>query len=81
MHLQYQRFCIILSLCAVVVTSLYFSPFLLPFESRQMLFYTTSFDRDRAMQRLQDSIPEAAPSDTSDRVAPRLERRKVNVPT
>ncbi len=42
-----------------------------------MLFYATAFDRDRAMQRLQDNTPEAAPSDSSERVAPRLERRKV----
>jgi len=53
------------------------SPFVLPFDTRQMLFYSTAFDRDRAMQRLQDTAPEATPSDSSDRVAPRLERRKV----
>ena len=43
-----------------------------------MLFYATAFDRDRAMQRLQDTTPEASPSDSSERVAPRLDRRKVS---
>lgn len=33
-------------------------PFLFPFETRQMLFYSVSFDRDRALQRLLDSVPE-----------------------
>lgn len=28
-------------------------PFLFPFETRQLLFYVNSFDRDRAMMRLQ----------------------------
>ncbi|ELU17507.1 hypothetical protein CAPTEDRAFT_164474 [Capitella teleta] len=51
-------------------------PFLFPFETRQMLFYSTAFDRDRAMQRLQDSTPDAAPVDTSERVAPRLDKKK-----
>ena len=42
-----------------------------------MLFYATTFDRDRAMQRLQDSSQDPLPSDGNERVAPRLERRKV----
>ena len=54
-----------------------FSPFLLPFDTRQMLFYATAFDRDRAMLRLQDTAQDTAPSDSQERVAPRLERRKV----
>ena len=54
------------------------SPFLLPFDTRQMLFYAESFDRDRAMQRLQDSLPDGAPNESNDRVAPRLEKRKVS---
>ena len=33
-------------------------PFLFPFETRQMLFYSISFDRDRALQRLLDNVPE-----------------------
>ena len=44
-----------------------------------MLFYAESFDRDRAMQRLQDSLPDGAPAETSDRVTPRLEKKKVRV--
>jgi E3 ubiquitin-protein ligase TRIP12 len=51
-------------------------PFLLPFDTRLSLFYATSFDRDRAMHRLQDAAHENAPSDSSDRVTPRLERKK-----
>ncbi|KAK7602929.1 hypothetical protein V9T40_006903 [Parthenolecanium corni] len=53
------------------------SPFLLPFETRQLLFYATVFDRDRALQRLLDSSPElGGNNDSQERVAPRLERRK-----
>ena len=37
----------------VVVTHLSFhSPFLFPFDCRQMLFYLTAFDRDRAIARM-----------------------------
>lgn len=53
-----------------------FSPFLFPFETRQLLLYATSFDRDRALQRLLDSAPELSGSDSQERVTPRLERRK-----
>jgi hypothetical protein len=53
------------------------SSFLLPFETRQMLFYATSFDRDRAMQRLQDTTVDSGHTDAADRVAPRLEKKKV----
>ena len=42
-----------------------------------MLFYATAFDRDRAMLRLQDASQDATPSDSQERVAPRLEKRKV----
>lgn len=38
--------------------------------------YATSFDRDRALQRLLDSAPELSGSDSQERVTPRLERRK-----
>ncbi|XP_066594446.1 E3 ubiquitin-protein ligase TRIP12 isoform X2 [Prorops nasuta] len=51
-------------------------PFLYPFETRQLLLYATSFDRDRALQRLLDSAPELSGSDSQERVTPRLERRK-----
>lgn len=55
-----------------------FSPFFFPFDTRQMLFYVTAFDRDRAMQRLLDTNPEINQSDSQDsRVAPRLDRKKV----
>lgn len=47
-----------------------------PFETRQLLFYVTSFDRDRALQRLLDSTPELTSSDSQERVTPRLDRRK-----
>ena len=36
----------------------------------------SSFDRDRALQRLLDSTPELNSSDSQDRVTPRLDRRK-----
>ncbi|CAL8126786.1 unnamed protein product [Orchesella dallaii] len=51
-------------------------PFLFPFETRQMLFYSITFDRDRALQRLLDTVPELNSSDREDRVTPRLDRRK-----
>lgn len=40
------------------------------------MLYATSFDRDRALQRLLDSAPELSGSDSQERVTPRLERRK-----
>lgn len=57
----------------------YACPFLFPFETRQLLFYAVSFDRDRALQRLMDSSPELNSVDSSERVTPRLERRKRTV--
>ena len=63
---------------SLVTLVVFFSPFLLPFDTRQMLFYATAFDRDRAMLRLQDTAQDVAPTDSQERVAPRLERRKVN---
>lgn len=55
----------------------YACPFLIPFETRQLLFYVACFDRDRALQRLLDTTPELSSPD--ERVAPRLERRKKTV--
>ncbi|KAG9509563.1 E3 ubiquitin-protein ligase TRIP12 [Fragariocoptes setiger] len=52
-------------------------PFLIPFESRQLLFYVTCFDRDRALHRLLESAPELSNND--ERVAPRLDRRRKTV--
>lgn len=57
----------------------YACPFLFPFETRQLLFYAVSFDRDRALQRLMDSSPELNSVDSSERVTPRLEKRKRTV--
>ncbi|CAB4064432.1 TRIP12 [Lepeophtheirus salmonis] len=52
-------------------------PFLFPFETRQLLFYVTSFDRDRALLRLLDSIPELGATDAGqERVTPDLDRKK-----
>lgn len=51
-------------------------PFLFPFETRHLLFYATSFDRDRALQRLLDTTPDLNSTESSERVAPRLDRRK-----
>ena len=54
-------------------------PFLFPFETRHLLFYVTCFDRDRALQRLLDSTPGLNSNDSSERVTPRLDRRKKTV--
>ncbi|XP_030373810.1 E3 ubiquitin-protein ligase TRIP12-like isoform X6 [Scaptodrosophila lebanonensis] len=51
-------------------------PFLFPFDTRHLLFYATSFDRDRALQRLLDTTPDLNSAESSERVAPRLDRRK-----
>lgn len=57
----------------------------MPFETRQLLFYATVFDRDRALQRLLDSSSELQGTgnntngDMHERVAPRLDRRKRSV--
>ncbi|XP_056006148.1 E3 ubiquitin-protein ligase TRIP12-like isoform X3 [Ostrea edulis] len=54
-------------------------PFLFPFDTRQLLFYATTFDRDRALMRLQDNTGDNGPTDSTDRVAPRLDRRRKQV--
>ncbi|KAI1287488.1 E3 ubiquitin-protein ligase TRIP12 [Halotydeus destructor] len=54
----------------------YVCPFLFPFETRHLLFYVTCFDRDRALQRLLDTSPGSTQTDSTERVAPRLDRRK-----
>lgn len=52
-------------------------PFLFPFETRQLLFYVSSFDRDRALLRLLDSVPELGASESGqERVTPELDRKK-----
>lgn len=40
------------------------------------MFYATSFDRDRALQRLLDATPDLSSSDSTERVTPKLDRRK-----
>ncbi|RWS30969.1 E3 ubiquitin-protein ligase TRIP12-like isoform X1 [Leptotrombidium deliense] len=57
----------------------YACPFLFPFETRHLLFYVTCFDRDRALQRLLDTTPGLNSSDSSERVTPRLDRKKRTV--
>lgn len=52
------------------------APFMFPFETRQLLFYATTFDRDRALMRLQDNTGDNSNNDSSERVAPRLDRRR-----
>ena len=51
-------------------------PFLFPFETRQLLFYVTSFDRDRALTRILDATPELGVTDSQERVTPDLDRKK-----
>lgn len=60
-----------------MIIKMFSSPFLFPFETRHLLFYVTSFDHDRALQRLLDATPEMSNSDSSERVTPRLDRKKV----
>ena len=55
----------------------YYRPFLFPFDTRQLLFYVTTFDRDRALMRLQDNSVDTSANDSSERVAPRLDKRRV----
>lgn len=54
-------------------------PFLFPFECRQQLFYCTAMDRDRALSKLQETLPELMNTEASDRVAPRFDRKKHTV--
>ena len=54
-------------------------PFLFPFETRQLLFYVTSFDRDRALLRLLDSANpdlDGGAQSGQERVTPDLDRKK-----
>jgi hypothetical protein len=37
-----------------------------PFETRQLLFYATTFDRDRALMRLQDNTVDNSSNDNSE---------------
>ena len=61
--------------------------FLFPFETRQMIFYTCAFDRERAMQRLVDSSEmftqqqQQQQNDSADRQTggPRMERKKIQL--
>lgn len=52
------------------------APFLFPFDTRQLLFFATAFDRDRAMMRLQQDATSDSGTQDSERVAPRLDRRR-----
>ena len=63
-----------------------FSSFLLPFDTRLLLFFATAMDRDRALQHLQDLMNEGGtsnaalsvltPDNVQRSITPRLERRK-----
>lgn len=53
------------------------SPFLFIFDTRLLLFYATSFDRDRAMQRFQDTSHDQMLPEGAERITPKLERKKV----
>ncbi|GIY28323.1 e3 ubiquitin-protein ligase TRIP12 [Caerostris extrusa] len=57
----------------------YACPFLFPFSTRQLLFYITTFDRDRALQRLYEMTPDRS-NNESDRVTPRLDKTKKTIP-
>ncbi|KAG5670792.1 hypothetical protein PVAND_001031 [Polypedilum vanderplanki] len=51
-------------------------PFLFPFETRHLLFYVTSFDRDRALQRVIDTTPDLI---SKREILPRLNRQKCEI--
>ncbi|XP_054714479.1 E3 ubiquitin-protein ligase TRIP12-like [Uloborus diversus] len=51
-------------------------PFLFPFQTRYLLFYVISFDRERALQRLLDVFPEMR---NSEKIVPKLDRKKKTV--
>lgn len=63
-----------------------FSSFLLPFDTRLLVFFATAMDRDRALQHLQDLMNEGGagnaalsvltPDNVQRSITPRLERRK-----
>jgi hypothetical protein len=70
------------------------SQFLFPFETRLLYFYQSRMDRDRALQKLLDLVPEIlhtmnqsndtnhsshSSSAQSDRLAPKLEKRKKTI--
>lgn len=70
----------------VIKVNFVYSPFIFPFECRHLLFYVVSFDRDRALQRLLETGGERGAAGgaggagaDSERVAPRLDRRKRTV--
>jgi len=63
-----------------------FSPFLLPFDTRLLLFFAVAMDRERALQHLLDLMHEGGtanaallvltPDNIQRSITPRLERRK-----
>ncbi|OUC44812.1 HECT-domain protein [Trichinella nativa] len=58
----------------------YHCPFILPFDVRRSLFNVVALDHDRALQHLLESAGESSSYNSADRLAPRLERRKVCIP-
>ncbi|KAL8586262.1 hypothetical protein ACOMHN_003777 [Nucella lapillus] len=55
------------------------APFLFPFDTRQLLFFATTFDRERAMMRLQQDNTGDSNTQENERVAPRLQRQRKTV--
>lgn len=52
-------------------------PFLFPFQTRYLIFYVSTFDKDRALQRVIDVMPEVK---TNDRIiTPKFDKRKRTV--
>lgn len=50
-------------------------PFLLPFDTRKLVFCLTTFDRERSLNRLQSTFSDPL-NENSDRIGPRLDRKK-----
>lgn len=79
---------IMMGQCPSWITEIgYKCSFLFPFETRQMIFFTCAFDRERAMQRLVDSSEmftqqhQQQQNDAADRQpgGPRIERKKIQL--
>lgn len=76
-HLQDPMVIITGSLPSWLSDLAYVCPFMFPFEIRYLLFYVVCFDRERALQRLFETLPDLSSADYRERfLVPRLEKKK-----
>lgn len=54
----------------------YACPFMFPFDTRYLLFYVVSFDRERALQRLIENAPDFSIDSRERSIVPRFDKRK-----